>query len=292
MSSRNKAHIALFLANFFYGINYIVVKSIMPQYIQPAALVFVRIIPSALVIWLVSILLKREKSEKLNFKLLGLAAFFGVFVNQFLFVEGLNLTTPIDASIILTSNPIIVLLVAIIFKKERATFLKIIGILTGMLGAVLLVGGKIAFSFHSNHVLGNFLLILNAISFALYILFTKPLMQHHDAIDVLKWIFILGAIMYFPFGLSEITKIDWSYLPVGAYGALFYIVVITTVVTYLLMNYGIRYLKSTTVSIYIYIQPLIASVLSIILGYDQLSIVNSTAAFLVFGGVFLVAKSK
>ncbi len=292
MSNQNKAHIALFLANFFYGINYIVVKSVMPHYIQPAALVFVRIIPAALLIWFVSLWLKKEKSEKLNFKLLILAAFFGVFLNQFLFVEGLNLTTPIDAAILLTSNPIIVLLVAIIFKKERATILKVIGIFLGMLGAILLVGGKVAFSFHSEHVLGNTLLILNAISFALYILYTKPLMQQHDALDVLKWIFIFGAIMYFPFGFSEFIRIEWSHLPATVFWALFYIVIFTTVLTYLLMNYGIRYLKSTTVSIYIYVQPLVASVLSVLLGFDKLSFLNITAALLVFGGVYLVTKSK
>lgn len=292
MNNNWKSHTALFLANFLYGINYVVAKGIMPEYIQPEALVFLRIIPSAIMFWLISMFFKEEIKSKSDYRYLFLAGLFGVFLNQFLFIKGLSFSTPIDAAIITTSNPILVLVVAAIVLKERISAVKIIGIIIGTFGALMLVGGKGFSGLHAENIKGDSLLLLNSISFAIYMALVKPLMQKYSSITVLKWTFLTGAILYFPIGINAFISTNWNALPAYAVSALFYIVLITTVITYFLINFALRYLKSTTVSIYIYVQPVVTAVTAILVGSDKLTWLNITASVLVFTGVYLVSIVK
>lgn len=292
MNTTIKAHIALFLANLFYGINYVIAKGIMPQYIEPEALVFLRIIPSAILFWALGLLIKQEIQDKPDYKNLFIAAFFGVFLNQFLFIKGLSFSSPIDASIIMTSNPILVLVVASIVLKERITTLKIIGIIAGACGALLLVGGNGFGEFKGEYLWGNILLLINSVSFAAYMVYAKPLMQKYDPVYVLKWTFLFGAILYIPFGFDNFMEVNWSTMPIKVILALAYIVLITTISTYFLVNYGLKHLKSTTVSIYIYVQPVVSALTAIVAGVDTLSWLNISASLLVFSGVYLVSVNK
>jgi drug/metabolite transporter (DMT)-like permease len=284
-----KSHTALLLANFLYGINYVVAKGIMPIYLSPMALVFLRIIPSTILFWLVSLGIKNEGFSKKEYLYLIAAGFFGVFLNQYLFIGGLNLSSPIDAAIIMTTNPIMVLVVAAIVLHERISTMRIGGIIVGAAGALLLVISKGFMGFKSQHMTGDILVFINSVSFAFYMVFAKPLMIKHNAVHVLKWTFLFGAIMYFPFGLNPFKNITWNIMPIHIIFAIIFVVFITTFLTYLLINYALKNLKSTTVSIYIYIQPVIAAITAILVGSDKLSLVNITASLLVFAGVYMVS---
>ncbi len=284
-----KSHLALFAANFLYGINYVIAKGIMPIYLNPLSLVFLRVIPSMILFWLLGLFIKTEKIEKKDYLYLLLAGFFGVFLNQFLFISGLNLSSPIDAAIIMTSNPIMVLIVAAIILHESISAMRLGGIVIGAFGALLLIIGEGFGGFAKDHMYGDTLILLNSVSFALYMVFARPLMQKYNAVHVLKWTFLFGGIMYFPFGVKPFLAVRWEIMPIHIIVAIIFVIFGTTFLTYLLINYSLRNLKSTTVSIYIYIQPVIAAITAIIAGADKLTWINISASLLVFAGVYMVS---
>jgi drug/metabolite transporter (DMT)-like permease len=290
MAKNLKPHIALFLANFFYGLNYVIVKSVMPVYISPIALTFLRIMPVTILFWIIGSFKKNKITDKKDFKNLFFAAIFGVFLNMFLFIKGLNFSTPIDAAIIMTTNPILVLVVAAIFLHERISLLKIIGIVVGAAGALLLVGGKGIIGFNKDTISGDLMLLANSVSFAIYIALARPLMQKYDSITVLKWVFLFGSIMFFPVGFTEFKNVQWHAMNGFVFLTLAYIIFVTTFLTYLLINFSMKFLKSTTVSIYIYIQPVIAAAFAVLIGMDKFTVLNISASSLVFTGVYLVSS--
>jgi drug/metabolite transporter (DMT)-like permease len=262
----------------------------MPVYISPIALTFLRIMPVTILFWIVGLMKKDKITDKKDFKNLFFAAIFGVFLNMFLFIKGLNFSTPIDAAIIMTTNPILVLIVAAIVLHERISFLKIIGIIAGLMGALLLVGGKGILGFNQNTISGDLMLLANSVSFAIYLAIARPLMQKYDSITVLKWVFLFGSIMFFPVGFSEFKTIQWHAMNSFVVITLIYIIFVTTFLTYLLINYSLKFLKTTTVSIYIYIQPVIAAVVAVLIGMDKFTVLNITASSLVFTGVYMVSR--
>jgi drug/metabolite transporter (DMT)-like permease len=284
-----KSHLALFLANFLYGINYVIAKGIMPDFISPEALVFLRIIPTTILFWIIGIWCYEPIKNKKDFATLLYAAFFGVFLNQYLFIAGLNKSAPIDASIIMTTNPILVLLAAALMLGEKISAIRLGGIILGAIGALLIVAGKGFVGFEHQHLNGDLLILANSVSFAIYMVFARPLMQNYNAVTVLKWIFLFGSILYFPFGFQEFTTIHWHSMSPRIILAILFIVLATTFLTYLLINYALIRLKSTTVSIYIYVQPVIAAVTAILIGMDRLTWLNITASILVFSGVYMVS---
>jgi drug/metabolite transporter (DMT)-like permease len=292
MRNNYKSHLALIMANFFYGINYIIVKSIMPEFLSPVALTFLRIIPSSILFLVVGLTLKEKITDKKDFKYLFLAGVFGVFLSQFLFVKGLNYSSPIDASILITTTPILVLIVSVFAVKERVTATKITGILAGAFGAILLVGGKGIIEFNRQNLFGDLLLLLNSVAFAIYLAFARSLMLKYNTIVVLKWVFLFGAILYFPFGIREFLEIQWKVMPIHVIVGLLYIILITTFLNYFLMNFALKKLRSTVVSIYLYTQPVIAAVTSIIFGVDKPTLISMSSCALVFIGVYLVSKQK
>jgi drug/metabolite transporter (DMT)-like permease len=288
MKETIKAHIALFSANFFYGINYVIAKGIMPNYITARALVFLRIIPSTILFWILCYSLKLEKVEKKDILQLILAGTFGVFINQYCFIQGLDYSSPIDAAIIMTTNPIIVFIMSAIILKEYTSKTKITGVILGALGALILIFGKGFIGFDPKNFKGDWMLIGNSISYAIFLFLTKPLMIKYNALVVLKWMFLVGAILYTPVGIGPFMQINWTVIPPHIIVALFYVIVITTFLCYLLINYSLKTLKSSTVSFYIYTQPVIAAVLASFIGIDKPTLLNTTASLLVFVGVFLV----
>ena len=289
MARNLKPHIALFLANFFYGLNYVIVKSVMPVYISPIALTFLRIMPVTILFWIVGFMKESQTIDKKDFKNLFYASIFGVFLNMFLFIKGLNFSTPIDAAIIMTTNPILMLVVAAIALNERISFLKIVGIIAGAAGALILVGGKGILGFNQNTISGDLMLLANSVSFAIYLAIARPLMQKYDSITVLKWVFLFGSIMFFPIGFPEFKNVQWHAMGSFVILTLTYIIFVTTFLTYLLINYSLKFLKSTTVSIYIYIQPVVAAAFAVLIGMDKFTVLNITASSLVFTGVYLVS---
>jgi drug/metabolite transporter (DMT)-like permease len=292
MINHIRAHLALIAANLIYWVNYGIAKQVMPDYLSPFALVFARISGACLLFWATSLLLPKETVDRKDVLRLLIATVFGVAVNQSLFLNGLNMTTPIDAAIIMTATPILVLVVARLLIREPITVFKIIGIVTGGTGAILLIlySGKI--SFGNNHVIGNSIIVANATSYALYLVIVKPLMNKYHPVTLMRWIFLFGLLLVIGPGLPAFIRVNWGILPGDILLSVLFVVVGTTFLAYLLNMYSLKYVKPITVSIYIYSQPVIASIVALILGQDAVTPVKILAALLVFTGVYFVSYSS
>jgi len=291
MTTNYKAHIAILGANIIYGINYTIAKDIMPDYITPFGLVFCRVIGALSLFWIIHSF-NYEKVEKKDFLLLAACGVFGVCANQLMFLYGLDNTTPINAGIIMTSNPILVLVASAIILKNKITLTKVCGIALGIVGALLLLLFKKDFSFGSETIKGDIFIFLNALSYGIYLVIAVPLMRKYKPITVIKWVFTFGFILVFPFGVGEFTEIAWTTFSLKIWLEVGFVVIATTFLAYLLNIYGLKKLNPSTVSTYIYLQPLLAAAFAIWAGKDSLDWIKIVAAILIFTGVYLVSKTK
>lgn len=282
---------ALLGANLIYGINYTVAKDIMPVFIKPFGLVLCRVVGALALFWIVHSF-SYEKVERKDFLRLLACGIFGVFANQLMFLYGLDHTTPINAGIIMTSNPILVLIASAIILKNRITWTKISGIAIGIFGALLLLLFKKDFSFGSDTIRGDLFIFLNAISYGVYLVIAVPLMRKYKPITVITWVFTFGLIFVLPFGFNEFTEIDWSSFTTKIWWEVGFVVIATTFFAYLLNIYGLKKLSPAVVSTYIYLQPLLAAMVAIWAGKDSLDWIKIVAAVFIFSGVYLVSKTK
>lgn len=289
MNNNLKAHLALLGAQLIYGANYSISKVAMPQYIQPFAFILLRVSGALALFWLSSTLIK-EKIEKKDIYRLFFLALFGVAINQLLFYKGLNLSTPINASIMMISNPIIVLVLTAVVLKEKITSNKVIGISLGVAGALTLLLINKNFSFGSHTMTGDILVLINSASWAVYTILVKPLMKKYNTITILKWVFLIGLFYVFPFSIGEFKQIDWVNMPPKIWLCIAFVIVCTTYLAYLLNTYALKALSPSIVSIYIYMQPFLASLIAIAVGQDQLDPVKVTSGLLIIAGVYLVSK--
>lgn len=289
MTKRLQAHSAILGANLIYGVNYIIAKGIMPDFAGAFGLTLMRVTGALLLFWALSLFGATEKIDRKDYPRLFFSGLFGVAINQMLFLKGLSFTTPINSSIIMTINPVLVLIIAAIVLKERITWLKIVGIGVGGIGAGFLILNTGKLSFQSDTFLGNLMMFGNATSYAIYLVIIKPLMLKYRQVTVIKWVFLFGWLVVAPIGFREFTQINWQDMPVSIILSITYVVIATTFFAYLLNINGLKYLKSSTVSVYIYLQPVIASIMAIILAKDELTWVKVVSTILVFIGVYLVS---
>ncbi|AMC11116.1 hypothetical protein Lupro_07575 [Lutibacter profundi] len=297
MNKKNyKAHLALLGANIIYGINHIVAKGIMPNKIGPSAFIFLRILGAGLLFWIIKSFIK-EKIHKKDFKLLAISGLLGVAINQLLFFHGLNLTSPIDASIIITAVPVMVLIFGVFILKEKLTSYKIAGIIIGGIGAVLLIayGSK---SGGTSSILGNIYIFLNAMSYALYLVLIKPLMKKYKPLTVISWVFLFGFLFMLPFGLPDVIKTNFYAFTLNTYLTVAFVVIGTTFLTYLLNIYALTKVSPSVNGSYIYLQPVISflmvSFYAYILGYNEyardINLIKILSCFMVIIGVSLISK--
>jgi drug/metabolite transporter (DMT)-like permease len=249
-----------------------------------------RVFGATILFWLVSFLGPKEKINRNDFPRIIAAAFFGVALNMLTFFKGLSYTSPISSAVIMVTTPIIVLILSAIIMKERMEVRKIIGILLGLFGTGFLILYGQSIGNATNASLGNFLVFINAISYGFYLIVVKKLMDKYNAFTFVKWIYTFGLLMVIPFGWSEYQEIQWQTLPVVILWEIGFVVVFTTFMTYLLNLVSMRELKPTTVAVFIYLQPLFATIFAMSLGKDQLTWVKMVSATLIFVGVYLVTK--
>ena len=283
------SHASLFIANLIYALNYTIAKDVMPTYIDPSGFVLLRIIGAVLLFSFSYFFFIKEKIKKTDIFRLAICGMFGVAINQLLFFEGLNLTTPINASIVMTVNPILVLILSFFIINESITFKKGIGVLLGIIGAFILItqGEKIAFA--PDYKLGNLLVFINAISYGLYLVIVKPLMKKYHPITVMFYVFGFGLLYTLYFGLEDLSSVNWSIIPTNIYYAIVFVLFCTTFLAYLFNSSALKNLSPSTVSIYIYLQPLLASIFAILRGVDTIDRTKLIAAILIFIGVYLVS---
>lgn len=291
MNKRLLAILAATGASTIYGINHSVAKGLMPTYIEPFGFILLRVSGAALLFWLISFWGPKEKIATSDWpRLLGCTVF-GMVINMLLFFKGLSLTTPINSSVIITISPILVLILAAILIKERITFLKSAGIITGLAGAIALVlFSKESTANAPNIPLGNLLVIINALSYGLYLILVKPLTSKYHSFTLMKWLFLFAVIINLPITLNEFLDVKWKILPVDAILKMGFVVVGTTFLTYLLNVFALKELSAATISAFIYLQPLIAIIYAVATGADSLNLVKISAALLVFTGVYMVTR--
>jgi len=240
LNKKKFAHISLVFANLIYAVNFTFAKDIMPNFIMPKGFILLRVIGALFLFSLSYFLFINEKVEKKDLFKFAICGVFGVAINQLFFFEGLNLTTPINASIVMTINPVLVILLSFLIIKEEINLQKIIGILFGLTGAAMLIlnGGTIDFA--SNHQTGNLFVFINASSYGLYLVLVKPLMRKYHSITVLFYVFGFGVLYVIPFGFNELIDIKWGGIPNHLYWEIAFVVICTTFVAYLLNSLALQ----------------------------------------------------
>lgn len=291
MNQRTLALIAVAIATIIYGITYTVAKKVMPNYVAAFGFILLRVLGATIVFWVIGLFIKTKPIEKSDFKKIAIASFFGVGLNMLTFFKGLSYTSPINASVIMVTTPILVLIFSSILIKEKLVRNKIIGIIIGLIGAVvLIVYGSSSKGNTENMVLGNFLVFINAASYGMYLVVTKKLIAKYHPIVFIKWLYLFGLVFVIPFSFSEFMAIQWNVMPASIYFKIGFVVFFTTCITYLFNLYGLSKLKPTTVSVFIYLQPVIATLYALLVGSDSLNDVKVIATILIFLGVYLVGK--
>jgi drug/metabolite transporter (DMT)-like permease len=288
MKREVKAHIMVLCANIIYGANYSIAKEVMPKLIKPFGFIVLRVLAAALLFRVTKKLLIKEKIDRSDFLRLFLCAVFGVVVNQLLFFKGLALTSPIDSGLMMVTNPIFVLLLSGIFLSEIINARRILGIVCGLSGAVILILFGNQFSNGGiSSIEGDIYILINSLSLAVYVVMVKPLIRKYHPLTIMQHLFWMGAIMVLPFGWSEFTQIEWNTFSTTAWLATIFVVIGTTFLAYLLNTMALRELSAGVVSVYIYLQPLLATGFAILLGKDVPNTIHLVSALLIFSGVYL-----
>lgn len=291
MNTRGLAIIALSVAALIYGVTFTIAKDVMDLHIQPFGFILLRVSGAVLVFWILGLFVKGSKIARQDFKRIALAAFFGVGLNMLTFFKGLHYTTPINASVIMVTSPILVLIFSSIIIRETIGKQRILGVFIGLAGAVMLIlYGHSSESVAENKALGNALVFVNATSYALYLVIVKKLIVKYNPIVFVKWLYLFGFFFVFPFGIMELLEVNWQLMPTTIYVKAGFVVIFTTCVTYLFNLFALSRLKPTTVSVFIYLQPLIATIYALFVGSDSLNVVKIAAAVCIFSGVYLVTK--
>lgn len=292
-----KAHLALFMVNTLYGASHVLAKGVMPNYLSPSVFILFRVLGATLLFWMVKTIAVQQKVAKKDFLLLAACGLFGVAINQLFFFHGLNLSSAINSGIIMTINPILVIVLAYFILKERITWPKVLGILIGATGAILLT--LTGSSGHGDSMLGDFFLFINAVSYAIYLVIAKPLMKKYNPLTVITYVFTFGSmfVLLYPPTITELLQTDFSAITFGIWWKIGYVIVGVTFFTYLLTMYGLKYLSPSVSSAYIYLQPVLVIVFAILLSYlgiaedysGTITIKKFVYMLLIFVGVWLTS---
>ena len=292
----NKAagHAACFMAYAIFGLNIVICKDLTSSHtFSPLALFSIRSVCACTLFWLISLFQPKEKVDRKDYIKIFLASFLGYFCCQLSFLMAIPQVTPMTSSIVSSLSPIYTMFIAAVAIKEPITLKKVAGVLISFGGMMLLVlGGMRASGVIENSIQGILLLIVNGLSFALYLGIFKPLISKYSVCTFMKWIFLFSTLMSFPFTCGEIFRLDWGEIPSKILLELGFLVFFATFISYYLIPYGQKRLHPTLVSLYAYIQPIIATAISICIGMDTLTWQKVLSAILVFAGVIIVSYSK
>jgi len=290
MNRSLKAHLSVLIANIIYGANYSIAKEVMPAFIKPFGFIVIRVSVAAILFFLAAKLFFKEKIAKEDWPRIFACAVFGVTVNQLLFFKGLSLTSPINAGLMMVTNPIFVLILSVIFLNELINLKRIIGIISGIVGAVLLIIYGNRFSTAESDAVGDICILLNSLSYAIYMVMVLPLMKKYHPVTIMQIVFAIGTVLVLPFGWQEFTQIEWSTFSMSIWWSVVFVVIGTTFFAYLLNTLALRELSAGVVSVYIYLQPLLAAGFAMLLGKDAPNILHLFAAVLIFLGVYLTTR--
>ena len=287
------AHLSMFGACAGWGLMAPVGKDAMTNGFDGLTMVTFRVVGACVLFLIASLWAPKEhvpRKDKLMF--IG-AALFGLVCNQCCYTMGLSITSPINASIVTTSMPIFAMLLAALILKEPITGKKALGVLMGCSGALMLIltsaahaDGKVG------DIRGDLLCLFAQFSFALYLSLFNPLIRRYNVFTINKYMFSWATLMLLPFTFSHVADVVSRPIPALTWLEVGYVVVVGTFFCYILTMIGQRTLRPTVVSVYNYVQPIVSVAASLLMGIGILKPTHALAVALVFGGVWLVTKSK
>lgn len=288
-------HSLIFVANVLFAVNMPVSKYLLPSHAVPEALTLLRILFACAMFWITSLFTEKEKVPLKDLGILFICSMCGIAVNQSLFIAGLNKTSPVDASIIATAGPIYVMLLAALILKEPITKKKAFGVLLGVLGGIMLIASSSQATNQISDMKGNLMIVCSNFVYSFYPVLSKPLSQCYSAVTIMKWMFLFSSIVLLPLMYQSVIDmplfhrdaIDWKET-----SAIFYVLLGATFIPYLLIPMSLKRLRPTTVSIYNYIQPIVASFIAVMVGQDTFDVEKVFSTALIFLGVYLVTQSK
>lgn len=287
-------HLAILGTNILFGLNIPISKSILSGWVSASGLTLLRMGFGAAAFWIASLFVSRERVAPRDLLMLVLCAFLGIVLNQTFFILGLQLTSPIDAGLIATLNPVLVMLISALVLKEPITGRKAGGVLIGACGALLIIWhSTVSDTGQSSSLRGNIYCLVSVVAYATYLVISRPIAQRYSSVTMMKWMFLFSSLMMIPFGIDTLadepifTRIDYSALL-----RLIYVLAGATFLAYLLIPMALKRIRPTTISMYNYLQPIIAGIVAILLGQNTLSWDKPVATLLIFSGVYLVTTSK
>lgn len=293
MTNQTKAHLAVIGTNVFFAANYSLVKYISPLLVKPFALNILRVGISLVLFWAAWLFSRNKRKIKREhwgrFALCGLT---GVAINQMLFIKGLTLTSTIHAALLILVTPLLISVFALWVLKEALTIFKVLGLLLGIGGSVLLVLQKETTPAAPNYLLGDILIIINAISYTIYFVLVKPLMAQYSPLQVIRMVFTIGFFMILPFGWAELQAVEWPQFHLSHVAALGGVVLTGTFLAYVFNAFGIQHLGAGVTGSYIYTQPVFAVLIATLFLNEALTMQKLVAALCIFSGVYLVSFSK
>ncbi len=299
MTETFRAHLALFMVNTLYGASHVLAKGVMPNYLTPNVFILLRAAGATSLFWLIKVLFVKERVARQDLLLLVFCGLFGVAVNQLFFFHGLNLSSSINSGIIMTINPILVVILSYFILKEKITVARAVGILMGATGAILLT--LTAGTGKGDSILGDFFLFINAASYAVYLVIAKPLMKKYSPLTVITYVFSFGLVfvLLFPPTVTDLLQTNFVVIPFGMWMKIIYVVVGVTFLTYLLTMYGLKHLSPSVSSAYIYLQPVLVMFFAYFLsGIGIADDYTSTITWekigymlVIFTGVYLTSRS-
>jgi len=290
------AHACLLGAALIYGANYCIAKTVMPEPLAANTFIVLRALGAAILFWIVAAkkITWPDRSDGWRFLVCALT---GVCINQLCFFNGLALTSPINSSIMMTSNPILVMLISMVVLRQRMNTTRILGITMGALGAIILLTSQYG-SIYTEGTRGDIFIFINSVSWAFYLVLVAPLMKKYHPTVVAAWVFLIGSLMVIPMGAQGLFSVQWSALTRWQWFSLGYVVIATTFLAYLLNMLAVSRLTPTTVSSYIYLQPLLAVIFSVLfdsllgIPFDsKLTPIKIISALCIFIGVYLVSRN-
>ncbi|MDD4847450.1 MAG: DMT family transporter [Bacteroidales bacterium] len=285
-------HIAMIIANIIWGLNAPFAKIAQStEHISSLTLVTLQVCGSTLLFWLMSFFSPKEKISFADGFKFFIASILGITLNQACFIFGVHRTSPINASVVCTALPIVTLIVSSLYLKEKIAGKKAIGILIGAVGALLLIFGNFSANQSAGNIWGDLIVLLGQVGFASYLVLFSGI-RKYSLVTLMKWMFLFSSISFIPFSIGDIIQIQVAAIPIPVVLSTLYVVVCATFFAYICISIGQKTLQPTVISMYNYLQPVVATVAAIILGMDNFGGIKAMAILLVFIGVYFVNKTN
>ncbi len=295
MSEKLKGHLVMLITVVIFGLNIPVTKSLMPEWVSSYGVTLLRMAFACVAFWTVSLFLPKEKVSAKDMFIMVLGGLFGMVFNQMSFIVGLDMTSPIDAGIIATVTPLLVMLLSAVFLKEPISLKKAGGVGLGAAGALLIIlSGMNAGSSGNSDLVGNIFCFISSLSYAIYLIFTRSIIQKYSPVTLMKWMFLYATVVSLPFGYGDVVSAKAFTVAAGfsVWWRVVYFTLFATFITYFLIPVALKRIRPTTVSMYNYVQPLVASIAAMSLGQDSMTWEKPVAGILIFTGVYFVTVSK